>query len=403
MAFEIGPIFRSIARQKSTFSLVVLELAAGFTVMTCLVLAGSWYLALGQRSSGFAEQDLVAVMIQAPGVPVPESAPAPTPPELERIRAVPGVAAVAPVSTELADEHWGYPSEYSVRPAAGEAPSDAVSPGWIVRSTPALFDVVSAQLAEGALPAAGAGDLSGVTVLTQCLRARLFGAGPALGRVVASEAAPPARVIGVIRDVEMVMPFLPSSACVDLRFAGAPSEREQRYLLRTAPGQRAAVVARLREALGPGGPARLVKVTALDSRASRHASIAYGLVLELGIFGATVALLALIGVLAVSSFLVSERRRQIGIRRALGGTRRDIVRYFLVEGSLAAVLGTGLGLLATLAFLGIMRSVFSELRVDWRQLAVPGVGLWLIATSAALLPARRAARIPPSVATRTTS
>jgi len=395
-SFELGPILRSITRQKSTFALVVLELASGFTVISCLLLAGLWYLYLGNRTSGHAEQDILAVTLQLPAA-TPADVDARQAAELGRIRAVPGVVAAAPVSTSLVDERWGYPSDFH---AVGSAASAV---GWTLRTTPALFDVLRLEAAEGRPlgDLRGGGDVDGVVVLTRCLRDRLFpGGAPALGRVVASEDAGPARVVGVIGDVTMRIPFLPSSRCVALRFSGAPDERESRYLVRTAPGRRHDLVAPITAALGGSAPARYLSVIPFDSRAAKHHAIASGLVTIMTIFGATVAFLALLGVLAVSSYVVTERTRQIGIRRALGGTRGDIVRYFLVESSLATLFGTGLGLISTLALFVFMKRVFTELRFDGRYLALTAFCLWIIATVAAMIPARRAARIPPSVATK---
>jgi putative ABC transport system permease protein len=118
------------------------------------------------------------------------------------------------------------------------------------------------------------------------------------------------------------------------------------------------------------------------------------------IFGAVVGVVALLGALAVSSFLVNERTRQIGIRRALGATRQDVIRYFLVENSIATALGEGLGLLCTLGLFMTMKRVFPELALGWHFLAITGVLLWLNTTLGAMIPAHRAADVPPSVASR---
>jgi putative ABC transport system permease protein len=116
--------------------------------------------------------------------------------------------------------------------------------------------------------------------------------------------------------------------------------------------------------------------------------------------GATIAVTALLGVLAVSSFLVTQRARQLAVRRALGAGSGDIIRHILVETWLATALGTALGLAATLALCTLMRQAFPGLVADGRLLALTALVLWIDCTAAALVPARRAARIPPSVASR---
>jgi putative ABC transport system permease protein len=106
------------------------------------------------------------------------------------------------------------------------------------------------------------------------------------------------------------------------------------------------------------------------------------------------------GIVALSSFWVSQRRRQIGIRRSLGATAGDILRYFHAENFL--IVGGGIVLGALLAFLmnlGLMH-VYELPRMP---LYVPLLGallLWLLGQLAVWGPARHAAKVPPVVAIR---
>src|SRR6185369_14717260 len=153
-------------------------------------------------------------------------------------------------------------------------------------------------------------------------------------------------------------------------------------------------------ALGGSGPDRLVRVRAFSSHESKAHLVSNGVVVVLAVMAGTVGGVALLGALAVSSFLVAERTRQIGIRRALGATRQDVMRYFLVENALAVAAGTVLGIIATLVLYLMMKRLFNDMALDWRLLAATGVVLWIDATLAALVPARRAADIPPHIASR---
>ncbi|HXU81008.1 MAG TPA: FtsX-like permease family protein, partial [Polyangia bacterium] len=83
-------------------------------------------------------------------------------------------------------------------------------------------------------------------------------------------------------------------------------------------------------------------------------------------------------------------------------TRRDVMRYFLVENALAVAAGTVLGVIATLVLYLMMKQLFHGLALDWRHLVITGALLWIDATLAAMIPARRAADIPPHVASRGT-
>jgi putative ABC transport system permease protein len=106
------------------------------------------------------------------------------------------------------------------------------------------------------------------------------------------------------------------------------------------------------------------------------------------------------GALASTWFLVAQRTRQIGIRRALGATRADIVAYFLLESTLTTAVGSALGVIGAFVLYLMMRKVFSPLSFDLRLMGVTVVLLSMASILATLIPALRAARIPPGVASR---
>jgi putative ABC transport system permease protein len=409
-ALHLGPILRSIGRRKGTFSLVVLELASGFTIISCLFIAASWYLGLGLMPSGHVEADLLTVTVtSAAATADPAAARAAAAERQERdiaaMASVPGVAGVVPSSSSMLDERWGFPTEFFARPLADGPNLDQLAAdafGWVVRTRPNAVAVLGLRFVEGGLRAdAPARDLEDGVVLTRRLRDHLFPPGAAVvGREIRADEMPPLRILGVVEDVSMHMPFMPHSRCVAFRFNGTLDERENRYFVRTQPGRRAEAQAGLAAAMGPARADRLVSVLAFEPRNSRHHDIASGLVILLATFGLIVGLIALLGAIAVSSFLVAERTRQIGIRRALGATRQDIIRYFLVENAISTACGTGLGIFLALGMFVLMRNVFAELELKWRYIALTAFLLWFDATLAAMIPARRAANIPPSVASR---
>jgi putative ABC transport system permease protein len=396
MNLELGPILRAITRQKGAFALVVLEVASGFTIIACILLTSSWYLQIGHTSSGHREADLVEVtVVSAASAPQPAAARAAAlareAGDLARMRATPGVLAAAPVSTSLLDERWSFPTRF----ASPQAPGREAF-GWSLYTSQAAGEVLGLHFRDGAMPAG-----PDAVVITRCLGDQLFpGAAQVVGRELRDEGAPPAPIAGVIEDVVMRIPFLLYSRCVAFRFTHALEEREGHYLVRTEAGRRAEVAAALAVSLGPSRADRLVGVREFSSRGGRAHAISSGIVVVLSIMAVTVGLVALLGALAVASFLVAERTRQIGIRRALGATRGDIVRYFLVENALAVAAGTAIGVVATLVLMLMMKRLFHDLVLHWWQLGLTCLLLWVDATLAALVPARRAADIPPHVASR---
>jgi putative ABC transport system permease protein len=97
---------------------------------------------------------------------------------------------------------------------------------------------------------------------------------------------------------------------------------------------------------------------------------------------------------------VQQRRKQIGIRRAIGATRSDILRYFQAENFLIVTGGIVIGMVLTF-FLNVMLMKFYELpRLPLYYLPVGATVLWALGQLAVLGPALRAASVPPVVATR---
>ncbi|HMG57005.1 MAG TPA: FtsX-like permease family protein, partial [Kofleriaceae bacterium] len=108
-----------------------------------------------------------------------------------------------------------------------------------------------------------------------------------------------------------------------------------------------------------------------------------------------------LGVVGLASFWVQQRTRQIGVRRALGATRGDILRYFQLENFILASVGIVLGMgLAYAINLWLMHKYQVE-RLPAGFLPAGAGLLWMLGQIAVLGPALRAAAIPPAIATRT--
>ncbi|GIU79617.1 MAG: ABC transporter permease [Bryobacteraceae bacterium] len=127
------------------------------------------------------------------------------------------------------------------------------------------------------------------------------------------------------------------------------------------------------------------------------------------IFLGAVALITLslggIGVMNTMMIAVAERTNEIGLKKALGATRRRILLDFFLEGVLLAVLSGAAGLVLTFLVSGAVNSMplpamFAGLPVQWKTLALATLALGSVAVAAALPPARRAARLTPVEALR---
>ncbi|WP_243041836.1 ABC transporter permease [Dyella sedimenti] len=118
--------------------------------------------------------------------------------------------------------------------------------------------------------------------------------------------------------------------------------------------------------------------------------------------GVIVALLLVtaLGIVGLASFWVQQRRKQIGIRRAIGATRHDILRYFQTENFLIVSGGIVVGMAMAFALNLVLMKFYELPRLPLYYLPVGALALWVLGQLAVLAPARRAAAVPPVVATR---
>ena len=118
-------------------------------------------------------------------------------------------------------------------------------------------------------------------------------------------------------------------------------------------------------------------------------------------FSLTALLLAAVGIFAVVSFSVGRRTREIGIRKALGAKRSEVLSKVVKDGLRPVTLGIVVGLAAALLSLRLIESQLFGVRAE-DPVTLGGVALLLllVALAATYLPARRAAGIDPMTALR---
>jgi len=124
--------------------------------------------------------------------------------------------------------------------------------------------------------------------------------------------------------------------------------------------------------------------------------------LLLGTFAGFALLLTVVGLYGVLAYAVSRRRREIGIRMALGAQRGNVMQLILRDGLQLALAGIGLGLLGAFGVVRIMRNLLYEVApTDPLTFATITLLLAGVALLACWLPARRASHVDPIVALRT--
>jgi predicted permease len=121
----------------------------------------------------------------------------------------------------------------------------------------------------------------------------------------------------------------------------------------------------------------------------------------LAIFGGLALVLAAVGIYGVASYSVSQRRREIGIRMALGADRRDVLAMVLRQGMAVTASGLAIGLVLALAAARLVSNLlFGVSPTDWVAFGAACLVLGLVALVANLFPARRATAVDPTVALR---
>jgi putative ABC transport system permease protein len=171
------------------------------------------------------------------------------------------------------------------------------------------------------------------------------------------------------------------------------------FAIRTAnPGAARAAVAAV-HGLDPDLP--VLRLGSLEEILSDSISRQrFGMVLLAG-FAGLALVLAAVGISSVLAYSVRRRRREIGIRIALGARTSDVLRMVIVQGLRPAILGMVVGIAGALALARVLSSLIFGIRAtDPATFAAVALLLCAVAVVACLVPARRAAAVSPTTALR---
>ncbi|QCU72735.1 FtsX-like permease family protein [Luteimonas yindakuii] len=406
---ELRPILSTLSRHKTAAALIVFEIA-----LSCAIVCNALFLIAGRleridRPTGADEQHVVTV--QARGLARDENANALTQTDLAALRAIPGVAnATISVQMPFGNSNWNS----SVRMTAEQRGETMSVSNYIADEH--LIDTLGLKLVAGRnFTRDEVGDFGRMrtegkvhfpaVILGQATADRLFPAGDALGKGLYIWGEEPSRVIGIVERLAKPNDFGSAASYEEsVILPGQVPYSSGAYLVRVQdPSQRQAVLEQAQKALLAQGPTRIVdaeQARTLESMRDRYyrqdRAMAWMLVAVI------VALLVVtaLGIVGLASFWVQQRSRQIGIRRALGATRGQILRYFQTENFLLATIGIAIGMLLAYALNQLLMQRYELPRLPLFYLPIGAVALWLLGQIAVYGPARRAALVPPAVATR---
>jgi putative ABC transport system permease protein len=322
---------------------------------------------------------------------------------LERVKSVPGIQSAGAIS-QLPFSGYSMLGRFSIEgqpePEPGKSPSIPIG---IV--TPEYFQTMQIPLLQGRpFAPQDIEGMSEVAIVNESMARHYWPGEDPLGKKIGAgceEKALCRTVVGVVGDIrheglaneaqpEIYMPHLqvalPGMSLV-LRTVGDP--------LAAVPALRSQV-----RALDKDQPIALVQT--LEEHVAESVLQPRLMMVLLSVFAGLALILAAVGVYAMMSYSVSQRRNEIGIRIALGAVKADIFRLVVGQAALLVAIGLALGGAGALMATRLLRSLLYEVDI-WDPFTFAAIAALLafVAVFAAWLPARRAAKISPMIALRT--
>ncbi|MEO8365400.1 MAG: FtsX-like permease family protein [Pseudoxanthomonas sp.] len=407
---ELRPILSTLLRHKTAAALIVLEIA-----LSCAIICNALFL-IGERLdrlqlvSGVAEDEVVRV--QLTGIGEDDNASALTRSDLALLRGLPGVKA-ASVTNQVPFVNSSWNSSVNMVKDQKQPTLSATTymgdEQFLAALGPKLVagrDFAADEFIEwAALDAPGSKVSIPSVIITQSMADKLFPGQSALGKSIYSWGEDPIRIIGVVD--HLVRPSDQGGAVAheySMIFPiHVPFSMGGNYLLRTDPARRTEVLKAAVAALEKNSPNRIIlednTKTMQELRAQYYRQDRVMVWMLVAVVIALLVVTAL-GIVGLASFWVQQRTKQIGVRRALGATRGQILRYFQTENFLLATIGIVLGMLLAYAINQLLMGKYELPRLPLFYLPVGAVLLWLLGQIAVYGPARKAASVPPAVATR---
>jgi len=244
-----------------------------------------------------------------------------------------------------------------------------------------------------------------VVIVTQSVADALYPDGDALGKpLYVSDSVPPSTIIGIVERMQTPWvgfswadTFYNNSTLVPFQMM-APFGH---IIARAEPGRREAVMKDVEQRLLASDRMRVIlAMRSFDEvRANAYRSDR-GMAILMSVICGVLLLVTAAGIVGLANFWVGQRHRQIGIRRALGARRRDILRYFQIENLMISLVGVVIGIAAAILLNLWLVTHYEMARLSLLYILVAAVLVLALGQLAVLQPARRASRVPPMVATR---
>jgi predicted permease len=317
----------------------------------------------------------------------------------ELIRAVPGVRAVG-TTRALPLESGGPDTEFDI---VGRASASSEGRAWAFYTpiTAGYHQTMGVRLLAGRLlsQADDRTDAPRVVVVNETLARRYWPEASPVGARIGLGQNVEAEIVGVVGDLRQR--FLADDVRPAIFVPFSHATQVQTSMVVRAVGDPIAVLPLLQQAVWQVDPNLPVEQWSMfDLMRTATARPRFNATL-FGVLAGLAVVLAIIGVYGVVSFTVALRRREIGVRMALGARAGDVATMVIRQGGLLAAIGVAIGLGGSVALSGLVTKLLYGVRpVDPATLGSATAVVVVVLLAACLIPARRAAREQPTAALR---
>jgi len=385
-------------------ALVVAEVAVAMMLVVGAGLLGKSFLVLLDEDPGFRPNGLLAVQFTidadrhatSGGGPTVENAGRPYTvfyqEILEAARRLPGVVAAGAVKDPPFGgngERWQFTVPGRVVPAGEDEPSAAA-----IHVSDGYFGTIGARVEGREFTPADRAGAPFVFVVNEAFARRFFPGGRAIGRTIRVGRSD-VEIVGVVNDIRQVAIAEPAQPTIYVH--NLQNSRVKTTLVVRTDGDPAALAPAVRDAIWALDPMQsITNVFTFDDAMSRAVARPRLLVVLLGAFGALGLVLGAVGLYGIIAALVSERRREIGVRLALGARPADVLRMMVRRGLGLAVIGGVIGLAGAALVSRFLTSVLYGVDpLDPATFVAMTAVLLAVAAVASWIPARRGARLDP--------
>ena len=379
---ELHPILSAMRRNKVGAIVIVLQTAITLAILCNSLFLIQQRLRSSERPTGLQEQDIFTIANQWVGNPPDLAAKAQA--DLAALRALPEVVdAFASQSYPLSNGGWG-----------DGVSLEATDAHWVTNSALYFADehglsTLDLKLVAGrnfdASEIVERNDLEGkpptAIIVSQALATKLFPNGDALGKsIYLGSNKSMAPIVGIVERLQQPWVSITNNR---VEFAMLQPyrfvEQYSHYIVRAKPGQLQAAMKSAQKQLLTLNRGRINdKTRTMAETRQRAYRDDRGLAVILAVVSVVLLIVTAFGIIGITSFWVSQRRRQIGIRRAMGASRTAILRYFQTENLMIASAGAALGIILALALNFLMAGKFEMARLDISSTVVAAVVVLLL-------------------------